>query len=262
MILDRFKLDGKVAIVTGAGRGIGEGIALGFAEAGADVVLAARTESQIEAVAEKIRSLGRKALVIPCDVMKTEQLENLVQKTLETFGRIDILVNNAGGAPYMPALQTSEKMLEQAFRFNVTSAFTLSKLVAPQMLQQGEGVILNISSMLSKMTDRGFVAYGTAKAALAHMSDLLANEFAPKIRVNALGVGAVLTSALGPFLEDEKLKNGMIAKTPLGRLGEPEDIASVALFLCSKAGSYVTGKFYEIDGGTEASNFPISLPNL
>ncbi len=262
MILDKFKLDGKVAIVTGAGRGIGAGIAQAFGEAGADVVCAARTIDQIETVAEKIKGVGRKALAVPCNVLKKDNLENLVNKTLETFGRIDILVNNAGGAPYSPALQTSDEDFNWAMKFNVTSAFSLIKLVAPHMLKPGGGVILNVSSTMSWITDRGFVAYGSSKAALSHMTRLLANEFAPKIRVNAVLPGAVLTSALAPFVEDKIMNEGMVEKTPLRRLGDVEDIAAAALFLCSDAGSFVTGKNYEVDGGIETSNFPLTMPDL
>ncbi len=255
MILDRFRLDGKVAIVTGAGRGIGEGCALAFAEMGADVVCAARTQEQIEAVAEKARSFGRKALAVPCDVMEDDQLENVVSRAMEEFGRIDILVNNAGGTPPRPALDTSRQMFEKAIHFNVGTAFQLSRLVIPQM-QKGEGgSIINISSAAGRMPQANFVAYGTAKAALTFMTKQLAAEFAPQVRINAIAVGAVATSALLPFLNDE-LRGKMDALTPMGRIGEVEDIAAAALYLASPAASWVTGKVFEVDGGTESTNWP------
>ena len=137
MILDRFKLTDKIAIVTGAGRGIGRGIALGFAEVGAHVVCAARSVPQIEETAAEIRARGRRALPVQCDVMQREQLEQLVARTLAEFGRIDLLVNNAGGWPPKDALRTSEKAFEEAFRFNVTSAFVLTRLVVPHMVEDG-----------------------------------------------------------------------------------------------------------------------------
>ena len=262
MILDRFRLDGKVAIVTGAGRGIGAGIALAFAEAGADVALGARTLPEVEAVAAQIRALGRRAIALPCDVMQRAQLEALVEQTTKELGRIDLLVNNAGGAPWTPFLKTSERAFEEAYRFNVTSAFLLSRLAVPRMLEHGSGVIVNVSSAMGRVTDRGFSAYGAAKAALSHLTRLLATELAPKIRVNALAVGAVETSALAPFLKAEGMREKMESLTPHGRIGQPEDIAAAAVWLASDAGSWVTGKVIEVDGGQETTNFPIRLPDV
>jgi len=261
-VLDRFRLDGKVALVTGAGRGIGAAIALAFAEAGADVALAARTASEIDAVAARIRALGRRALAVPCDVMQRAELESLAARAAAELGRIDVLVNNAGGSPFQPFLRTSERLFEEAFRFNVTSAFLLTRLVVPDMLERGGGVVVNVSSSMGRITDRGFTAYGTAKAGLSHLTRLLANELAPKIRVNALSVGAIETSALAPFLAAEGMREKLEALTPLRRVGQPEDIAAAALWLASDAASFVTGKVIEVDGGTETTNFPIKLPDL
>jgi len=261
MILERFRMSDRVAIVTGASKGIGRGIALGFAEAGADVVLASRTRSELEKVAARVRELGRRALAVPCDVNEREHLERLVDGAWKEFGRVDVLVNNAGGSPPRAALRTSEKMFEAALRFNVTSAFLLSRLAIPRMLERDGGAILNISSGMSWLVDKGFVAYGTAKAALSHMTRLLAYELAPRVRVNAIAVGAVATDALLPFLEQlpdarAKLESG----TPMQRIGTPEDIAAAALYLCSPAGAWVTGKVFEVDGGTVASNWPLEVP--
>ena len=255
MLLDRFRLDGRTAVVTGAGRGIGAGIAVALAEAGADVVCAARTPEQLEETAGRIRALGRRALTVPCDVMERTQLDTLVARTLEHFGRIDVLVNNAGGYPPMPALHTSEQAFDEAFRFNVTTAFVLSRLVIPHMRDGEGGSIVNISSAAGRIVRGGFVAYGTAKAALSFMSRQLAAEFAPKVRVNALALGAIVTSALAPFLTDE-IRGRMEALTPMKRLGTVEDVAIAALYLASPASSWVTGKVFEVDGGTESTNWP------
>ncbi len=255
MILDRFRLDDKVALVTGAGRGIGRGCALAFAEAGADVVCAARTREQIEDTAEQARALGRRALALPCDVNERAQLESLVEQTMAEYGQIDVLVNNAGGWPPKPALTTSEKNFEEAFRFNVTTAFLLSRFAIPHMLEGDGGAIVNISSAAGRIAQKGFVAYGTAKAALSFMTRQLAAEFAPKVRVNAIAVGAVETSALAPVLNDE-LRAAMEKMTPMQRIGSVEDIAGGALYLASTAASWVTGKVIEIDGGTETTNWP------
>jgi 7-alpha-hydroxysteroid dehydrogenase len=261
MILDRFRLEQRVALVTGASKGIGRGIALGFADSGADLVLSSRTRADLETVAEQIRANGRRALVVPCDVNEREQLEQLVDAAWQEFGRIDILVNNAGGSPPKPALRTSEKMFESALRFNVTSAFLLSRMVIPRMLEREGGTILNISSGMSWLVEKGFVAYGTAKAALSHMTRLLAYEMAPRVRVNAIAVGAVGTEALLPFLDAmPQARARLEASTPMARLGTPEDIAAAALYLCSPAGGWVTGKVFEVDGGTVASNWPLDVP--
>jgi len=260
MILNRFRLTDQVAIVTGAGRGIGRAAALALAEAGADVVCAARTPAQVEEVAEQIRGLGRGALAMPCDVTQGEQLDALAARALEAFGRIDVVVNNAGGTPPTPMLQLTDEVFEAAFHFNVTSAMRLSRLVIPSMLKSGGGAIVNISSALSHMVESGFVAYGTAKAGLSHLTRLMACEFAPKVRVNALAVGATVTDALAPFLKVGDLQQQMEALTPMARLGTPEDIACAVLYLASPASSWVTGKVFEIDGGTVDSNWPIKIP--
>jgi 7-alpha-hydroxysteroid dehydrogenase len=264
MILDRFRMTDRVAIVTGGSKGIGRGIAQAFAEAGAEVALASRNPDDLERTAEAIRaSTGRRVLALPCDVNDRAQLETVVERTAKELGRIDVLVNNAGGTPPRPALRTSEQMFEAAFHFNVTSAFLLSRMSIPRMLEGGGGVILNISSGMSWLVEKGFVAYGTAKAALCHMTRLLAYEMAPTIRVNALAVGAVGTDALLPFLQAlPEARAKLEAGTPMQRIGTPEDIAAAALYLCSPAGSWVTGKVFEIDGGTVASNWPLEMPGV
>ena len=260
MILERFRLTDKVAIVTGAGRGIGRGIALGLAEAGASVVCAARTVATIDEVAQAIRGASGRALAVPCDVNDHAQLEEVVAKTLKEFGRIDVVVNNAGGSPPSGALKTTEKAFEQAFHFNVTSAMRLSRKAIPAMLEREGGAIVNVSSALSHMVESGFTAYGTAKAALSHLTRLMACEFAPRVRVNALAVGATVTDALAPFLKAGDLQQQMEALTPMARLGDPEDIACAVLYLTSPAAAWVTGKVLEIDGGTVDSNWPIKIP--
>ena len=263
MILDSFKLTGQVAIVTGAGKGIGRAIAIAYAEAGADVVCAARTQADLDATVAEVRARGRRALAVVCDVTKSDQLEQLVAAALASFSRIDVLVNNAGGTGPRPALDTSERFFEAALRFNVTSAFLLSRLCVPKMIESaGGGAIVNISSRSSDMVQTGFVAYGAAKAALNQLTRNLAAELAPKVRVNALSVGGVDTQALTVVLQNEALRKQFEANTPMGRPGTPEDIAAAALYLASPAASWVTGKVFQIDGGTEAPAISVPTPRL
>jgi 7-alpha-hydroxysteroid dehydrogenase len=253
-ILERFRLDDRVAIVTGAGRGIGAAIAEAYAEAGAHVVVAARSREQIERTAESARRHGRRALAVPCDVLERSQLEGLVETTLRELGRIDVLVNNAGGWPPKPALRTSEKEFEAAFRFNVTTAFVLTRLVVPRIVETaGTGAVVNISSVAGRHHASGFAAYGTAKAALSFLTQNLAQEFAPKVRVNAIAVGSIETDALAGVLTPA-IREEMVQLTPLGRLGQVEDIAACALYLASPAADYVTGEIYGVNGGLVALN--------
>ncbi len=251
-ILDKFRLDGQVAIVTGAGKGIGAGTARAFAEAGADLVLAARTGADLEAVAEDIRAMGRRALCCPTDVTEAEQVEALVEQAAAEMGRIDTVVNNAGGFPPKPALATSTEEFESAFRFNVGTAFRLSTLCAEQLAEHG-GSVVNISSVAGAAPAPCFAAYGTAKAALTFLTRQLAQEFAPRIRVNAIAVGSTKTDALNTVLNDE-IEQAMIELTPMGRLGEVEDVALGALYLASPAASYVTGEVLAVNGGLERTN--------
>jgi 7-alpha-hydroxysteroid dehydrogenase len=263
MILDNFTLTGKVAIVTGAGKGIGRGIAVGFAEAGADVVCAARTQQDIDAVAEEIRALGRRALAVPTDVTRTDDLERLVATCVAELGRIDVLVNNAGGSPPRAAMDTSEAFFEKALRFNVTAAFLLSQLAARAMVDTaGGGAIVNISSRSSDMVQSSFVAYGAGKAALNMMTRNMAAELAPAVRMNAISVGGVATGSLDVVLTDEGLRRMFEENTPMRRPGTPEDIACAALFLASPASSWVTGKVFQVDGGTESPSIRVPAPPL
>ena len=233
-----------------------------MAEAGADVVCAARTAADIEATAEAIRASGRRALPVSTDVTETSQLETLVARTVDEFGRVDILVNNAGGWLPRPLMETSERAFEAAMRFNVTSAFLLTKLCVPHMVERGEGSIVNISSRSASMVQPCFTAYATAKAALSMMTRAMAPELAPKIRVNAIEVGGIETAGLAHVLTDESVRERLENNTPMHRVGQVEDIAAAVVYLASPASSFVTGKIFEVDGGVEAPAFTIPFDPL
>ena len=262
-ILERFELRDRVAIVTGAGKGIGAGTAKALAEAGADVVCAARTPDDLDRTVADIEAAGRRGLAVPTDVLERDQLERLVTAAVETFGRIDILVNNAGGWPPQPALRTGEAAFEQALRFNVVSPFLLTRFVVPVMVDTaGGGAVVNISSRSASMVQPNFVAYGTAKAGLSFMTKQLATELAPKVRINAIEVGGVETDALATVLTDDDIRKQMETNTPMQRVGQPEDIAACVVYLTSPASSWVTGKIFEVDGGAEHPAFTIPVQPL
>lgn len=262
VILDWFRLDGQVGIVTGAGRGIGAATALALAEAGADVVISARTESQLDEVAEKIRATGRQAVVVPADLAQLDAIAGLAETAKRELGRIDVVVNNVGGSIPNAFLDTTVEYLEEAFRFNVSTAHALTGAAVPIMLETGGGSVVNIASAMSRLAGRGYVAYGTAKAALAHWSRLAAEDLAPRIRVNAIATGSIATSALEFVIHDEGTRSAMERSTPLQRIGMPEEIAATAVYLSSKAGGYVTGKLIEVDGGLQQPNLDLHLPDL
>ncbi len=262
MILDRFDMTDKVAIVTGAGRGIGAATAVSLAEAGTDVVISARTTEQLTTVVGRIESVGRRALAVPADLSDLDAVADLVDRAREAFGRLDVVVNNVGGAMPRPFMDTSPGRLEQAFHFNVSTAHALLRPAVPLMLEGGGGCVVNISSAIGRLSGRGYLAYGTAKGALTHYTRLAAADLSPRIRVNAIAVGSVATSALDVVMQTEELRVAIEDSTPLGRIGDPEDIAAAVIYLCSEAGSYITGKILEVDGGIESPNLDMGLPDV
>jgi 7-alpha-hydroxysteroid dehydrogenase len=262
MILDRFRVTGKAAVVTGAGRGIGAATAVALAQAGADVLISARTEAQLAKVAREIEQAGRRAVTVPADLADLDAMTGLVETALAAFGRLDIVVNNVGGAMPRPFLATKPRHMADAFQFNVGTAHRLTQAAVPAMLATGGGAVISITSAVGRTAGRGYLAYGTAKAALAHYTRLAAADLAPRIRVNAVAVGAVATSALDIVLTDDTLRGQMEQATPLGRIGDPDEVAAAVLFLASPAASYITGKILEVDGGIERPNLDLGLPDL
>jgi 7-alpha-hydroxysteroid dehydrogenase len=247
-VVDAFKLEDQVAIVTGGGAGIGRGIAELFAQAGAAVVVSDLKEETAAAVAEGIKAKGGKALAVACDVTNDQALEAMVQKTLDTFGKITILINNAGGGGPKPFDMPMDSFV-WAYKLNVFSVFHLCQLCAPHMEAAGSGAILNISSMSAENKNINMASYSSSKAAVSHLTRNIAFDLGPKgIRVNAIAPGAIKTDALATVLTPE-IEKVMLKHTPLARLGEPSDIAYAALFLCSPASSWVSGQVLTVSGG-------------
>jgi 7-alpha-hydroxysteroid dehydrogenase len=247
---DRFSLAGKVALVTGAGRGIGAGIARGFAEAGASVVVVARTQADVDAVAKEIEAEGGHALALSADVKDLSSLPGIVERTVEHFGGLDILVNNAGGEISPPFLDTRVSHIEEALHFNVLVPFELSRLAVPHLLQRPGASILNISSQTTLVSVRGSLAHHTGKTAESQLTLSMAADLGPKIRVNALLPGPIMTEALQRYWDekDDNLRE-VLSRIRLRRLGTPDDVASAAIFLCSPAASWITALLMELTGG-------------
>ena len=262
MILDLFRLDGKVAVITGAGRGIGAASAVALAECGADVVIASRTQGDLDAVAARVAAAGRRAVTVAGDLADLDVLRSLAAAARSEFGRLDIVVNNVGGAIPLPFLDTTPEYLEEAFHFNVTTAHALNLVAVPMMLEQGGGAIINVSSVMGRVAGRGYAAYGAVKAALTHYTELIAKDLAPRIRVNAIAAGSTATSALEIVTSTPELKSMMEDLTPLHRIADPEEIAAGVVYLASAAGAFMTGKVLEIDGGTDIPSLDFGLPDL
>ena len=263
MIIDDFRLTDQVAVVTGAGAGIGRAIAVAFAEAGADVVVAARTQADLDETVRLVESTGRRGLAVVTDVMAEDQLARLIDAAVEHFGRLSILVNNAGGTLPRPAMQTSSRYFATAIQFNAMAPFLLSQHAARAMVEtQGGGSIVNISSRSGDMVMTSMLAYGAGKAALNMVTQNMAADLAPQVRVNAISVGGVDTQAMAFVMNDPALRDEYIANTPMGRIGSPRDIAAAALYLASPAASWVTGVILRVDGGTTSPSFQIPVPPI
>ena len=255
-IIDRFRLDGQVALVTGGGRGIGEGIALGLAEAGADVVVTARRTNEIEAVAEKIRAKGRRALAITADIMHIEQVQALAQQALEEMGRLDCWVSNAGGADdRVPRtlMEMPERQWDFQLNLNLKAVWTGAQAASKIMKENGGGTIINISSVAAYGAAPFNGPYAVAKAGVNNLTQTLAAELAPLgIRVNGVAPGPIPTEVFLEFLnlkEEDIPELGQRFQIPLGRVGTPEDIAPAVVYLASEASSWMTGQTIAVRGG-------------
>lgn len=243
-----FTIQGQVAVVTGAGAGIGRAIAQTFAAAGASVMVSDLHLEAAAAVAAEITAAGGLAASMACDVTQEDQLAALVSGTVARFGKLTILVSNAGGGGPKP-FDMPMSDFRRAFDLNVFSLFRLAQLAAPEMEKAGGGTILAITSMAAENKNKRMAAYGSSKAATSHLVRNIAFDLGPRnIRVNGIAPGATRTDALNSVLNPE-IEEKMLSHTPIKRLGEPQDMANAALFLCSPAASWISGQILTVSGG-------------
>lgn len=240
-----FDLTGKVALVTGGSRGLGQRMVMAFAERGADVIVASRKLENCERVAAEVRALGRRALAVSVHAAKWPELDALVETSYAHFGRIDILVNNAGMGPAVASHEVTEALFDSVIGLNFKGPFRLASQVAKRMADGDGGVIINVSSSGALQPLPWVVPYGSAKAALNAMTRSLAREYGPKVRVNTLSPGPFLTDIAEAWTEEARRSS----PNALGRPGRPEEIVTAALFLASPASSFTTGALVQVDGG-------------
>jgi len=246
----------RVALVTGASRGIGRAIALRFASAGASVVVCSRKLSGVQAVEAEIVASGGRALAVQAHVGQTDEVQSLVGRALEAFGRIDIAVNNAATNPHFgPVLSADEGQWDKILDTNAKGAFRLCKAVVPHLVAQGGGKIINLASVAGLRPSPGMGLYGISKAAILLMTQQLAVELGPSnIQVNAIAPGVIKTRFSEVLWQTPEIAEPVLARLPLGRFGEPDDVAGLALFLASRASDYVTGAVFVVDGGLSVAS--------
>lgn len=253
-VFDQFSLAGRHALVTGASRGLGRVIALALADAGADVALVARSADQLAQVAEEVRTRGRQAVTFTADLTKLDELGQAVDQVYEAFGKVDVLVSNAGISPiWKRSTEVTEDEWDAIMTTNVKATFFLCTNVAARMAEQGGGSIITLASVASVVGTPRMAVYGASKAAVAQLTRTFALEWARHhIRVNAIAPGYIATDMTAGVLEHPYFGNAIRQATPLGRPGQPDEIAGIALYLASDASSFATGQLFLIDGGIAA----------
>jgi 7-alpha-hydroxysteroid dehydrogenase len=264
VLMDEFSLQGRVALVTGGGRGIGAEIARTFAKAGAAVALTARTASEVEAVAKEIQAAGGTALAYPTDIADHDNLPGLIDATVDELGGLDLVVNNAGGGyEWCSFLDITVEQLEASFHFTVATPFRLCQLAVPHLLERPNAAIINIGSVTVGKALRGHLSYEASKAAVTQLTKSMAADLGPHIRVNGIHPGATETAFIRDFLDSKptEFREAMINRTRLRRNGTPADVANAAVYLASPAASFVTGTMLDVNGGP-VDEFQSMFPDL
>jgi NAD(P)-dependent dehydrogenase (short-subunit alcohol dehydrogenase family) len=250
----RYDFKDKVAIVTGGGRGIGRAIALGLADCGVKLVLASRTQEELDQVANEVKEKGSDAKAVATDLMKSESIDALVQTAMESYGRVDILINNAARSFMRPLMELREDGWDKIFNVNCKAVFLLSRAVAKIMADQGKGKIVNITTVGAVRGGAGMGVYHASKAALTMLNKCMAVEWAPmNINVNAVGPGLAKTAFSQPIWSNPEIEQMMAGRIPKGRLAEPEEVVGAVLFLCSEDADYIVGESIYVDGGSLAN---------
>jgi len=249
-ILESFSLEGKTALVTGAGRGIGRGLALAFAEAGADVALNARTQPDLAAVAREIEALGRRAIVLQGDVSSAKSARDAVERAIGELGQLDVLLNAAGTAVRGPAEDVTEEQYDRMLNVNLRGTYFACQAAGRHMLERGSGSIVNIGSLTTSFGLPLRSVYAATKGAVGQLTKTLAVEWAGRgVRVNCIAPGWILTPLTQPVHDDPKQSDWITGRTPMGRWGTPEDLQGAAVYLASNASAFMTGQTLYIDGG-------------
>jgi 2-deoxy-D-gluconate 3-dehydrogenase len=252
-VLDHFRLDGRVAMVTGAGRGLGRATALALAEAGADVALLARSKDDLEATAAAVRGVGRRAVALPADVTRAEEVAEAVDQARRGLGRLDIVVNNSGIAVVKPLVETTPEDWRAVLETNLTGAYTVCRAVGPALIAAGAGKVINVASILGARGLAGYTAYSASKGGLIAFTRALAVEWARhNVQVNAIAPGWFVTPMNADAFADARIRERLLRDVPARRPGRVEELGPLVVYLASSASDYMTGEVVFLDGGHAA----------